>query len=50
LLGGPSSHTKREMIREIEQEDPLFKHIPIYLSRYGLRTWETGIPVGDFRS
>jgi hypothetical protein len=29
------------MIREIEQERPLFKHIPIYLSRYGVRVWKT---------
>jgi D-glycero-alpha-D-manno-heptose-7-phosphate kinase len=40
LLCGPVSHEKRAMIRAIEQENPLFKHIPTYLSRYGLRTWE----------
>jgi len=34
------SHVKRAMIREIEQESELFKNIPIYLSRYGLRVWE----------
>jgi hypothetical protein len=28
------------MIREIEEENKLFQSIPIYLSRYGLRTWE----------
>jgi hypothetical protein len=28
------------MIREIEAENPLFRNIPIYLSRFGLRTWE----------
>jgi D-glycero-alpha-D-manno-heptose-7-phosphate kinase len=44
ILGGPLSHVKRAMIREIEQESPLFKNIPIYLSRTGLRIWET-----DFR-
>jgi D-glycero-alpha-D-manno-heptose-7-phosphate kinase len=44
ILGGPLSHVKRAMIREIEQESPLFKNIPIYLSRFGLRIWET-----DFR-
>ena len=43
LLCGPLSHQKRAMIREIEQESPLFKHIPTYLSRFGLRTWE-GLP------
>jgi D-glycero-alpha-D-manno-heptose-7-phosphate kinase len=40
LLGGDHSSVKRAMIREIEQENPLFKNIPIYLSRYGLRVWE----------
>ena len=40
ILAGPLSHAKRAMIREIEQENPLFKNIPIYLSRYGLRVWE----------
>lgn len=40
ILAGPLSHTKRTMIREIEQENPLFKNIPIYLSRHGLRVWE----------
>ena len=47
ILGGPSSHVKRAMIREIEEENPLFKNIPIYLSRFGLRTWETGLEIGD---
>jgi hypothetical protein len=28
------------MIREIEAENPLYKNIPIYLSRYGLRVWK----------
>ncbi len=40
LLCGPQSHQKRAMIREIEQENPLFRNIPIYLSRFGLRTWK----------
>jgi len=40
LLCNESSYAKRAMIREIEQENALFKNIPIYLSRYGLRTWE----------
>jgi D-glycero-alpha-D-manno-heptose-7-phosphate kinase len=40
LLGGAVSSAKRAMIREIEQANPLFKNIPIYLARYGLRTWE----------
>jgi len=42
LLCGSLSHAKRAMIREIEEESPLFKNIPIYLSRYGLRIWEQG--------
>ena len=40
LLCGEVSSEKRAMIREIEQANPLFKNIPIYLARYGLRTWE----------
>jgi hypothetical protein len=28
------------MLREIESVNSLFRNIPIYLSRYGLRTWE----------
>jgi D-glycero-alpha-D-manno-heptose-7-phosphate kinase len=40
LLCGPQSHQKRAMIRAIEQENPLFHNIPIYLSRFGLRTWK----------
>ena len=40
ILCSSLSHAKRSMIREIEQENPLFKNIPIYLSRYGLRVWE----------
>ncbi len=39
LLCGTESTAKRTMIREIEQENNLFKNIPIYLSRYGLRVW-----------
>jgi D-glycero-alpha-D-manno-heptose-7-phosphate kinase len=47
LLCGDQSIAKRRMIKEIEQENPLLQNIPIYLSRYGLRTWEsnkTAIP------
>jgi D-glycero-alpha-D-manno-heptose-7-phosphate kinase len=40
ILCGPLSHEKRAMIREIEQTNDLFRDIPIYLSRYGLRSWE----------
>jgi D-glycero-alpha-D-manno-heptose-7-phosphate kinase len=40
LLCGSLSSSKRSLINAIEKENKLFKHIPIYLSRYGLRTWE----------
>ena len=39
LLCGEKSSQKRDMIQQIEEADPLFKNIPIYLSRFGLRTW-----------
>lgn len=41
LLCGPLSQSRRAMLREIEQENPRCKNIPIYLSRFGLRVWET---------
>ena len=34
------SYTKRAMLRAIEAANPLYRSIPIYLSRYGLRIWE----------
>ncbi|MBN1641483.1 MAG: GHMP kinase [Anaerolineae bacterium] len=40
LLCGDASSQKREMIRQIEAANPLFKNIPIYLSRFGLRIWD----------
>jgi D-glycero-alpha-D-manno-heptose-7-phosphate kinase len=40
ILGGPLTHTRRAMTREIEQDNPLCQDIPIYLSRYGLRAWD----------
>ncbi|MEE9616644.1 MAG: GHMP kinase [Anaerolineae bacterium] len=40
ILCGPLSHARRAMIREIEEESPLFQDVPIYLSRFGLRIWE----------
>ena len=39
LLSGPSMSRKRAMIRTIEETNPLFQNIPIYLSRFGLRVW-----------
>ena len=41
ILCGDVSHTKRAMLREIEQENALYRNIPIYLSRHGLRVWES---------
>ncbi|MBI2504269.1 MAG: GHMP kinase [Candidatus Latescibacteria bacterium] len=41
LLAGPLSHAKRHLIQQIEQTNPLFQHIPVYLSRAGLRLWES---------
>ena len=40
LLCGSSSSVHRTLIREIEQDNPLFRNIPVYLSRFGLRIWE----------
>jgi D-glycero-alpha-D-manno-heptose-7-phosphate kinase len=40
ILTNDLSQVKRTMIREIEQENRLFKNIPIYLSRFGLRVWK----------
>jgi D-glycero-alpha-D-manno-heptose-7-phosphate kinase len=40
ILCNESSWSRRAMIREIEEENSMFHNIPIYLSRYGLRTWE----------
>lgn len=40
LLCLPQSYVKRAMIREVEGDNPLYMNIPIYLSRFGLRTWE----------
>ena len=41
LLAGLHSDQKRELIREVESRNPLFKVIPIYLSRFGLRLWDS---------
>ncbi len=39
ILCGPLSSVKRTLLREVETSDPLFRHIPLYLSRHGLRRW-----------
>ncbi len=41
LLNSPSPSNKRKMLRNIESANSKFRHIPVYLSRYGLRVWET---------
>jgi D-glycero-alpha-D-manno-heptose-7-phosphate kinase len=41
ILCDDLSSVSRTMIREIEAENNLFRNIPVYLSRYGLRTWES---------
>ncbi len=41
ILCGALSHQKRAMIAAIEAENRLFQHIPTYLSRVGLRIWES---------
>ncbi len=40
LLSGALMSQKRAMIRAIEETNPLFQNIPIYLSRFGLRVWD----------
>jgi D-glycero-alpha-D-manno-heptose-7-phosphate kinase len=42
LLCSSLSHEKRAMLRAIQEDNPLCRSIPIYLSRYGLRVWERG--------
>ena len=41
ILSGPDQTVKRQMIREIEACSSKLRNIPIYLSRFGLRVWET---------
>jgi D-glycero-alpha-D-manno-heptose-7-phosphate kinase len=40
ILCDAATQVKRAMLRAIEQENPRFKNISIYLSRYGLRVWK----------
>ena len=44
ILSGPDRTIKRTMIREIEKASEKFKNLPIYLSRRGLRVWESRLP------
>ncbi|MEK7404449.1 MAG: GHMP kinase [Acidobacteriota bacterium] len=41
LLSGPDRTTKRAMLRDIEAANPNYTNIPIHLSRFGLRIWES---------
>jgi D-glycero-alpha-D-manno-heptose-7-phosphate kinase len=41
LLAGPESAAKRALVREVEESNSAFSNIPIYLSRTGLRIWES---------
>jgi len=35
---------RRAMLRAIEETNPLFQNIPVYLSRDGLRVWSSDAP------
>jgi D-glycero-alpha-D-manno-heptose-7-phosphate kinase len=48
ILSDMSTSTKRAMLATIEQENPLFKNIPIYLSRYGVRVWKQENAAGSY--
>jgi D-glycero-alpha-D-manno-heptose-7-phosphate kinase len=41
ILCGESASARRALLRALPQANPLFQSIPIYLSRFGLRVWET---------
>lgn len=41
ILCGPEGEKKRAFIQEVPRLDPTFQVIPTYMSRRGLRTWET---------
>jgi D-glycero-alpha-D-manno-heptose-7-phosphate kinase len=41
ILTPSDRSAKRAMVRQLEQADPDFRIIPIYLSRFGLRRWES---------
>lgn len=43
ILAGPEMPRKREMLQAVAQTNPTFQNIPIYLSRFGLRVWESVI-------
>jgi D-glycero-alpha-D-manno-heptose-7-phosphate kinase len=39
VLCDEDSAGKRALVRAIEQDSPLFRNVPVYLSRHGLRVW-----------
>ena len=41
LLCGPDMRRKRRLLQAVRDADPKFQVIPTYLSRHGLRVWET---------
>ena len=41
LLCGPSAGAKRTLARAVTEASPLYQVIPTYLSRFGLRVWES---------
>jgi len=41
LLCGESASARRSLLRAIPQTNPLLAPIPIYLSRFGLRVWDS---------
>jgi D-glycero-alpha-D-manno-heptose-7-phosphate kinase len=41
LLCGESASAQRSLLRSIVETNPLFQPIPIYLSQFGLRVWES---------
>ncbi len=42
VLCGSDRTAKRALLRDIQAANPRYQNIPIYLSRFGLRVWETG--------
>ena len=41
ILGGNRQTAKRTMLDTISQANDRYRNIPIYLSRHGLRVWES---------
>ncbi len=43
ILGNGQAAVQRAMIQAIQEANPLFRHIPTWLSRDGLRVWESSL-------